>query len=294
MAEEQELTGWERSRAAQKGYGGFYACLAIVTAILAGIWIGGHIFADPNSSPFGMNLWTEGIGMLVTVGLFGLINRLQSVYRQKRQIIDDAASTSNEIAKNAIHSLRRQGWLEGIDGLLQYADLRSANLCQADLRGSNLKGANLWSANLLQANLTQVNLIQAELTSSILREAYFKSANLQSAKLFNADLRKSDLYAANLQKADLRGALMHEANLSYADLREAQLYSTYLQGVNLSEANLQDIEFIESYFDEWTQLPDGNFWTPDTDITRFISSDHPNFWRSDDPASPSYRHKKTH
>jgi len=32
-------------------------------------------------------------------------------------------------------------------------------------------------------------------------------------------------------------------------------------------------------------------WTPGIDLERFTDLDHPDFWRSDDPASPAYRSK---
>ena len=73
----------------------------------------------------------------------------------------------------------------------------------------------------------------------------------------------------NLQEADLRGA----------NLQEANLWGANLQGADLGGAT----------FDENTMLPDGTKWTPGTDMGRFTDREHPDFWRSDDPASPAYR-----
>lgn len=178
MAEEKELTGWERSRAAQKGYGNFYAGLAIATVFIAGVWIGSRIFAtsdDPNSSSFFLNLWTEALGILVTVGLFGLISKYLADERYKRQLVDEAASISNEIAKNAVHQIRRKQWLEGVHGLFQRTELKRANLTDANLRRANLQGVDLKYADLERANLWEANLRGAKL-----KEANLKNANLVS------------------------------------------------------------------------------------------------------------------
>ena len=70
--------------------------------------------------------------------------------------------------------------------LMQFADLRSANLWNANLQNADLRSANLWNANLWNANL--------------------QGANLQGANLWNANLQGANLQGANLQGANLQGA----------------------------------------------------------------------------------------
>ncbi len=97
---------------------------------------------------------------------------------------------------------------------------------------------------------------------------------LVGAELVRANLAMADLYRANLARADL-----WIANLAGADLSGANLFESHLRGANLERAK----------FDEKTQLPDGSYWTFDTDMRRFSDTVHPNFWRSDDPDCPAYQ-----
>jgi hypothetical protein len=87
-----------------------------------------------------------------------------------------------------------------------------------------------------------------------------------------------------LQAAYLRGASFENATLTGADLTGANLLGTIFTGADLSHAQLAG-----AFYDEKTVLPDGTFWTPDTDLARFTDPAHPDFWRSNDPLSPAYR-----
>jgi hypothetical protein len=58
--------------------------------------------------------------------------------------------------------------------------------------------------------------------------------------------------------------------LSGADLCAANLMLANLQAANLSGAQL----------DERTILPDGEHWSPDSDLCRFTTDLHPLFWHS--------------
>lgn len=126
------------------------------------------------------------------------------------------------------------------------------------------------------------------LTDGSLKTALLHDANLQGSKLAGADLQ-----GVNFHNANLKGC-----NLAAANLRKAYLSNANLQGVDLTDANLQEVILerifidiftpIQIMFNEETTLPDGNQWTPETDMTRFTDPNHPNFWRSDDPDSPAY------
>ena len=76
------------------------------------------------------------------------------------------------------------------------------------------------------------------------------------------------------------------ADLAGANLREADLATTTLDGANLIGASVR-----EARFSKYATMPDGNWWTPETDMGRFTDPVHPDFWRSDDPNSPAYRGK---
>jgi hypothetical protein len=115
-----------------------------------------------------------------------------------------------------------------------------------------------------------------------LRGASLFRASLQGAHLWQADLQGAHLLSANLQEADLFNANLQWADLFQANLEGANLLETNLEGASLQEANLKGARVNGG-----TILPDGTKWTPDTDITRFTDPEHPEFWRSDDPRSPS-------
>jgi hypothetical protein len=93
---------------------------------------------------------------------------------------------------------------EGIEfntKMLDYANLRGADLGSADLRDAYLEGAYL-------------------------RDAYLGGADLRGAYLGGANLRGADLGSADLEGAYLRGA-----DLEGADLEGADLGGAYLEGV---------------------------------------------------------------
>ena len=64
----------------------------------------------------------------------------------------------------------------------------------------------------------------------------------------------------NCPKCDLSGAKLNDLDLSYADLRRANLLGADLRGSTLESA----------FFNTETRLPDGNFWTPTTDLEQFL------------------------
>jgi uncharacterized protein YjbI with pentapeptide repeats len=114
------------------------------------------------------------------------------------------------------------------------------------------------------------------LTDGSLQRIALIMANLQGANLFRANLQRANLSGANLQEAFLSWADLQGASLEDTKLQEADLTMANLQGANLAGANLQNAKF-----DEYTTLPDGTNWTPDTDMARFTDPDHPDFWRPD-------------
>lgn len=76
----------------------------------------------------------------------------------------------------------------------------------------------------------------------------------------------NDLSGINLQEVDLGGLNFANADLTNADLRGSRFDDT--------------TKWVNDKRMLFTTLPDGNKWTPETDMTRFTNSDHPEFWRS--------------
>ena len=225
----------------------------------------------------------EAVGIGFTVLIIDRLYQSREEARRirdlKAQLVRDAGSQSNEAALRAVNEITRQGWLTGEDGLL-----KGANLANAKLQGVNLKQANLQGANLFAADLQGASLLGTHL-----QWANLMATKLQRAKLRFAKLQGADLIAAKLQEADLMQSNLQGANLGTANLQRANLNSTKLKETNLRRANLQDANLDQAQFDENTILPDGNYWTSDTDLKRFTDPDHADFWRSDEPTSPAWR-----
>lgn len=124
------------------------------------------------------------------------------------------------------------------------------------------------------------------LTDGTLRASQLSDANLHSSDLNSADLQDADLIGANLKKADLfmsnlRGAILNDANLEGAMLEDSDL-----RGASLVQANLRGAKLDHAQFDESTVLPNNNafgigkknYWTPETDMTRYTNPEHELFW----------------
>ena len=167
-------------------FGWFYKLLGGLILVLFGVWIGSQLFAD--DSGYNTNLYTELLGIGVTVFILNELAKRREVRQLQEQLVRNAASTSNEIAKDAVHQLRRQGWLTGEKGLLKGKNLRLANLESAKLFGANLSRTNLVSANLSGADLLSANLSNAQLIGAELHGAHLFSVNLGGANLSQSNL----------------------------------------------------------------------------------------------------------
>jgi uncharacterized protein YjbI with pentapeptide repeats/predicted Zn-dependent protease with MMP-like domain len=150
--------------------------------------------------------------------------------------------------------------------LLNYADLRNADLSFMNLSDADLNYVNLSKSYLLGTDLTASRMFGANLSG-----AFLQSAILSGVKLPDANLRKANLHEAHLglapfssridrmpvytilDNADLRDADLSEVNLigsslQKTDLRAANLNGATLRRVNLtgadlSNANLEKIKF---------------------------------------------------
>lgn len=271
--------------------GRLYAIAGLVVGLALGVIILPAIAALDNAEAvreFFNDLAPEVIGILITYLAIDRIIRKRDERNAadalKRQLVMDAASLSNETAKNAVHQMRRKGWLIGEDELLKGANLVYANLQGAYLNRANLQGANLNRTNLRGATAHQVNLQNSFLTNVNLENAKLSGASLNRADLVGANLRRANLFHADLYGANLFMAHLDSANLQYANLRDASLINADFRGADLYGANmigakLETDLFQRTDFDETTTMPDGVPWSPNTDMKRFTDPDHPEFFK---------------
>ncbi len=296
-------------RALHREYRTFYEILGGAVGVLALLALGYVLFSVTQiiEDAFSMNVFTETVGVLATVGIVDRLARLRAERERKEELIFQMGGASNEFAMQAARMLAHKGWLH--DGSLHGAwlaranlagiDLARANLARTHLSLANLTGADLHFATLTAsdlngATLTNANLQRANLTAAMLGTAHLIDADLSHAKLSNAHLRGTvangaTLQFTNLTMADLRSARSPRANLQWSNLARAQLQRTdfrsavlqyaNLEAANLLSSNLAKADLLHARFDEDTMLPDGSNWTPDTDMARFTDPNHPNFWQ---------------
>lgn len=161
---------------------------------------------------------------------------------------------------------------------LESANLENADLCHSTLPNADLEGANLHHAVLSEANLKSADLMNADLHKAQLRYIHFDGATLAIANLDGANLEYACLQGASLYDAELEGAQM-----DYADLR----------GCCMLYANLCRATFSGARFDETTVLPNGEKWTPTTDLRRFTDNTHPQFVSYKGQDSPAFKERST-
>lgn len=115
----------------------------------------------------------------------------------------------------------------------------------------------------------------------------FTRAKLDGAALWRSDLEGANFYKARLIGANIYQADLRNANLAFANLTQADLIAADLRGANLQGATIEQVKW-HHFKHNGAILPDGSEWTAETDLERFTNPDHPQFWRSEDPASPAY------
>jgi nitric oxide dioxygenase len=167
-------------------------------AVGAGLFAWGY-FLDPPASYRQLVLnhfgdWTPGF--VVDGILLFVLNRVIHA-NERRRIISQVASLSNEFALDAVRRCREEKWLQS--GTLEKMEFAKARLSTADLSDAMLAGVDLSFADLTGADLTNADL---------------SGANLKGTNLADADLRWANLTGADLQWADLRNAQLDGANLS--------------------------------------------------------------------------------
>ena len=105
--------------------------------------------------------------------------------------------------------------------------------------------------------------------------------------------RDFDLSGENLYATNAEGLNMSEFDFSGADLRFSILRDTILIGANFSNTNLRSADFAcavldGAIFDRATALPNGDLWTPNTDMGQFTDPTQLDFWRAELQSSPAF------
>ena len=179
--------------------------------------------------------WAPGFaidGLLLLV-----INRVIHANERKR-VISQVGSLSNEFALDAVRRCREESWLDS--GVMERAEFTKARLSTADLSGAKLAGADLSFADLSMADLTHTDL---------------EEANLTGANLSGSDLRWANLTGANLQWSDLRntqldGAMLDRIRVTFAAVDAEQATTPAFQdAVAGGLLSARQIELVKSSFD---------------------------------------------
>ncbi len=146
-------------------------------------------------------------------------------------------------------------------------------------------------ADLIAQLGSQVNEEAIRAAEELERRGWLRNGSLKGMHLFQANLDGATLFMADLRTVYFESCNLRETDLTNANLQGSQFVLVELQGANLWGANLQEVWFGDCVFDVRTTLPDGDHWTPDTDLERFTDPNHSGFWRSSAPWSPTYRGK---
>lgn len=260
------------------------------------------------------SLIPEAVGIAFTVFIVDWLAKLRETETTKKRLLFMAKSKVNSVALNAIEEIRFHNWDKGDNSLLKNVAIVSSNLSKSYLAKANMSGTNLTFTHLENANLYRTNLSHSNLSFT-----HLENSNLYGANLNHSDLAETNISGANLSFANLKNTNLDRVNLSHADVGFANLSNTYLINANLYRANLsytnlafadmrqvnlEDtnlrkvnllmVDLTGAQYSENTVLPDaeivkdikGNtiydkYWTPETDMARYVYPNHPDFWQPD-------------
>jgi uncharacterized protein YjbI with pentapeptide repeats len=162
--------------------------------------------------------WTPGFvvdGMLLLV-----INRVIHMH-ERRRIISQVASLSNEFALDAVRRCRDEGWLQ--NGAMRLKNYDNARLATADISDAQLQRTSFRFADMSSADLTHADLSGADLTGTSFSDADLRWANLSNACLAWTDLRGAQLDGAILEGADWAHASIDEDVAAGHGIRRAKV-----------------------------------------------------------------------
>jgi hemoglobin-like flavoprotein len=175
--------------------------------------------------------WTPGF---VIDGLLLIVINQVIHMNERRRIISQVASLSNEFALDAVRRCRDEGWLH--NGAMRSKNYDSARLATADLSDAQLHNASFRFADMTSTDLTHADLSGADLTGTNFRDADLRWTNLSGACLAWTDLR-----GAQLDGAVLEGATWNQASVD-ADFAEANELKQVIVGGFLTNRQKQLIE----------------------------------------------------
>jgi len=238
--------------------------LAIVF-IMAGLGIfATALVLDPPSSLDQLFLthfgdWTPG---LVLDGILLLVINSVIHMHERRRIINQVGSLSNEFALDAVRRCREEGWLQ--NGMMRKKRFLNARLEGADLSESSLSGAILSFANLSGADLTHADLTSVDMKGANLRGADLRWADLTGACIHWADLRDANLSGTILDNIEADFSLVDKTHSTASEFknavvdgfisnRQAQIVkSTFKQFLDVGDA--ASIRFYERLFEKAPQI----------------------------------------
>ncbi len=160
-----------------------------------------------------------------------------------------------------------------VGAILDAAIVTNCHLLDCDFSGAKMQGVDFSKSEFMRpifanADMPGANLeaIHAEVADDLTYEEgqSWDNVNLAKANLRSAHLSKVSFRNANLAKACFEGANLSDADLSNTNLNETDFTEADLTGADFSGAQ---------FFPLSTILPDGKYWTEDTDMTRFTGED---------------------
>ena len=286
---------WREIRAIHREYNFFYWLLRVAAIVLVALWIGALRYHGREDRGYEMNLFTEALGIGITVLIFDQVRIYRDRESRKQRLLREVSHGTNDVAIRAVIELEHEGWLKGENGLLKGKNLDDVNLAGAQMKNANLEGASLRDADLRDANLYGASLKDATLYHADMSGANLENADLRAdmahAKLRDASLIGADLTSANLSRVDMTQAELMDANLQKSLLDHTILHGAFMMGANLSQAHLYVPDFrgaymggvqmtgdeVNSYATEKLLLPDGTTWNHTTDWGRFTDVFHEEF-----------------
>ncbi|MGB7338882.1 MAG: pentapeptide repeat-containing protein [Phototrophicaceae bacterium] len=128
---------------------------------------------------------------------------------------------------------------------------------------------------LINANNRQEALVR-QMASTDHHTALAASNELRAlGYLFDGTLHRKSFAFAHLTGVDLSGASLRKTDFQGANLQDAVLIDTNLQGANLQGSSLIGARMDAVQCDHKTRLPDGQYWSANTDWTHYTQGKSP-------------------
>lgn len=185
------------------------------------------------------NIATDLTSISITVLIIDTLYRLQSIRKEKEELVLQLGSTNNLFALEALRMIKSKRWGYKADSTINGAFLANANLQTSDLS----------TMNLMECDLSNSNLVDALLNSTTLSYTKLIFADLSNVKLNYASLDHANLVGSNLTNIEADEANFSGANLNRTILESAKLNSTNLRRTRFSSADLSKASFVKCDFE---------------------------------------------